>query len=159
MEKLTVTEFIAAIEKPLVKGEARAVNLSDLYEHFKLGHFRPTDILEFYRQRESPRFVEAVRLFERGLLFKAQTQSFDSWCAGDYKAVDVNLANAYLSVEDAAQFTKDPGLPANIRSFIWRRVYAKRPGAFSDTVEQDNYRKAWVEENLRMRWQTWAPNH
>lgn len=140
---MQLAEYIAAIEKPLKLGEVREVNLSDLYTHFKAGHFTPAQVLEFYRQRDSPRFIEAVKAFEQGKLFRAQMQSFESWQHCDYAKEDRIAAEAFLSVEDSAQ-QKHEG----IRNFIMLRVYGKR----SDTNNEDKFKQGWISENNRHNW-------
>lgn len=146
---MTLGEYIKAIERPLVLGETRDINLSDLYSHFQQGHFTPKDVLEYYRQRDSPRFIQAVKLFEEGKLFVAQNQSFDGWSAGYFGREDRERAIDYLALEDAAQQKHAQGTPANIRLFIFVRVYGARPR--SDDMSSKIQEK-WIAENKRFNW-------
>lgn len=146
---MKLSEYIDAIEKPLKVDEIREVNLSDLYHHFKEGHFTPNHVLEYYRVRESPRFIEAVKLFEAGKLFTSQMQNYDGWAAGYYAADDRERAANYLSLEDAAMMRKADGTPENIRLFIFVRIYGARPR--SDDMG-DKVKDKWIAENKRFAW-------
>lgn len=149
---MTLGEYIQAIERPLVMGEVRTVNLSDLYQHFQQGHFTPKDVLEFYRQRDSPRFIQAVKLFEEGKLFTSQMQSYDGWEAGYFAADDRARANDYLSLEDSAQQKNAEGTPANIRRFIFIRIYGKRPNPNDMGEQAQKIKDRWIAENKRFNW-------
>ncbi len=151
---MTVAEYVTEWEKKLEIGAEREYPLSDLYAHFKKGTFTPEQVLEFYRQRDSPKWIEKVKIFEQGKLFSAQTQSFESWSHCDYAKEDKAIAENYLCLEDAAQMRKAKGAPEQIRAFIFTRVYGKRPS--SDQQDQKAV-AAWGFENKRNGW-TWMPS-
>lgn len=140
---MQLADYIAGWERKLEKDEVRENPLSELYAHFKAGTFTWQAVLEFYRQRDSPRFIEAVKLFEQGKLFRAQMQSFESWQHCDYAKEDRATADTYLSVEDAAQ-QKHEG----IRNFIAARIFGKR----SDSHNEDKFKQDWIKQNARFNW-------
>lgn len=140
---MKLAEFIAAAERPLVKDEVREITLSHIHDHFRAGHFTPEQVLEFYRQRDTPKWIELVKKFESGKLFIAQMQSFESWQHCDYAKEDRATADTYLSVEDAAQ-QKHEG----IRNFIAARIFGKR----SDSHNEDKFKQDWIKQNARFNW-------
>lgn len=143
---MTLHEMILELEKPY---EHRTATLSDFMEALKAGTFTREQVFEYYRQRDSPRFIQAVKLFEEGKLFVAQNQSFDGWANGFFARQDKERAEDYLSLEDAAQQRKAKGTPENIRNFIFTRIYGARPR--SDDMSSKIQEK-WVAENKRFNW-------
>lgn len=143
---MTLHEMIVALEQPY---ETRTAVLSDFMDSLKAGEFTREQVLEYYRQRDSPRFIAAVKLFEEGKLFVAQNQSFDGWSNGFFARQDKERAEDYLSLEDSAQQRKAEGTPANIRRFIFVRIYGARPR--SDDMSSKIQEK-WVAENKRFNW-------
>lgn len=140
---MQLAEYIQAIEKPIKKDEVREINLSDLYAHFKAGYFTPAQVLEFYRQRDSPRFIEAVKKFEVGKLFIAQMQSFESWQHHDYAKEDRATADVFLSLENSAQQRHD-----GIRNFIAARIFGKR----NDQHNEEKFKQEWIRQNNNFNW-------
>ena len=149
---MELKDYIAGWEKELKEDEERPNPLSELYAHFKKGTFTPEQVLEFYRVRDTPRFIEAVKLFEKGKLFQAQMQSYESWERHDYAREDKIAAEAYLSVEDSAQMKKAEGTPANIRRFIFMRVYGSRPRGDDMSEKAQKIKDKWIFENKKYNW-------
>lgn len=145
---MKLEDFIKAAERPLVKDEVREITLSHIHEHFRAGHFTPDQVLEYYRQRDTPKWIELVKKFEAGKLFIAQMQSFESWSFGDYAKEDKAAAQNYLSLEDAAMMRKAEGTPESIRLFIFNRVYGKR----GDPSNEDKFKQDWIKQNARLNW-------
>lgn len=139
---MKLSEYIAEIEKPLVVGADRKHNVSDLHDHFKAGHFTPAQVLDFYKQRDTSAFIALAQQFQKGKLFSAQSQGWESWTHGDYAVQDKGIAENYLSIEQSAQ-QKDLA----IRSFIFCRVYGSRK---NDGDEK--HRQRWIDDNQRNNW-------
>lgn len=150
---MILKDYIEALELPW---EIRTETLSSLHEHFKAKHFTAADVLEFYRQRDSSKFVEAVKIFEKGKLFRAQMQSYESWSAFDYFKDDEAVAELYLSLEDSAQMKKGEGTPENIRRFIFTRVYGARPRSTDTPERAQKIKEIWISQNKRFNW-NWNP--
>lgn len=149
---MKLSEYIAAIERPLKLGETREVNLSELYGHFQASHFAPKDVLEFYRVRDSPRFIQAVQLFQQGKLFTAQTQSFEGWENGYFAKEDKARAQDFLSLSDSAQQKHE-----DIERFIWIRVYGKRPNPNDMGEQSQKIKDTWIKQNKIFNW-NWNQN-
>ena len=137
---MKLSEYIEAVETPLEAGKSRDINMSDLYGHFKAKHFTPENVLEFYRQRDSPKFIALVQKYEAGKLFAAQMQSWPNWTAHDYQREDKVVAETFLSIEQSAQQHH-----AKIRHFIFTRVYGSR-------ASDDKANEKWCKDNLTFGW-------
>lgn len=146
---MTLDEMIKALEEPW---QTRTATLLDFMEELKKGTFSREQVWEYYRVRDTPRFIHCVKLFEEGKLFASQMQSFDSWSNADYATQDKERAEDYLSLEDAAQQKKATGSPENIRRFIFTRVYGARPRQDDMSDKAQKIKDKWMFENKRYNW-------
>lgn len=141
-DKRTAQEFIRDCE-------AGKIPFASLYAHFGRGDFGPKEILEAYRQRDSPAFILLVQDFTNGKLFRAQTENFDDYLEGKNRAHDKAQASNFYSLEDAAQQKHD-----GIRKFIEHRIYAALPSKKDkeDLGKMENFRQAWSQSNQNNGW-------
>ena len=153
---MELSQYIESWEQKLEKGHERQFPLADLYGHFKAGKFTSEQVLEFYRQRDSPHFIEMVKRYEQGKLFKAQMQSWESWAHFDYIEDDKAIAEKYLALEDAAQMRKAEGTPNSIRLFIMTRIHGTRPRSNDSEKYVEHLKKVWISQNEKLNWR-WNP--